>query len=399
MQRYAQYIIKLAREFRKNPTVTKKLLWAKLRNRNLDGLKFRRQYPIERYIVDFYCDELKLVVEVEGSIHDKPEQQNYDNERFKDLTLSGYQILRIQNYEVLNNINGVLEKILQYQNLSPIPSPIRRGENLLHPQPGVRLTLTGKTILITRSEEQSKDFIEIIESKGGIAISFPTISIEDPDSWNECDDAINNISTFNGIIFTSQNSVVKFCDRLVHQKKKLDSLNSLKIYAVGEKTKKAIENYNLATSGIPEKFTAESLAHSMEADGVKKKRFIFPRGNLGNAIIIEILTSLGADVNPITVYKNVKPDFSKSEDIKNKILAGEIDVITFTSPSTIKNFFSLFSKEIIKEFAKKTVFAVIGEVTAAAVKKIGFNPTIVAEPSTIEGMVNSIENYFKTRKT
>jgi uroporphyrinogen-III synthase len=258
------------------------------------------------------------------------------------------------------------------------------------------MSLRGKTILITRSIEQAKDFIQAIESRGGKAISFPTISIEDPGSWKECDDAVNNISTFDGIIFTSQNSVEKFCGRVLHQKIKLDSLNSLKIYAVGEKTKKVIENYNLTTSGIPEKFTAESLAHSMKADGVKKKRFIFPRGNLGREVIVDILTSLGAEVKPVTVYKNVNPDTSKSEEVKNKILAGEIDALTFTSPSTVKNFFSLFSEEIKKEFAKKTNFAVIGDITAEALCNIDLTPTIIAYPSTIEGMILAIEKYFSS---
>lgn len=260
------------------------------------------------------------------------------------------------------------------------------------------MSLSGKTILITRSKEQAQDFIKAIESRGGKTISFPTISIEDPDSWKECDDAINNISTFDGIIFTSQNSVEKFCGRVIHQKIKLDSLNSLKIYAVGEKTKKVIENYNLTTSGIPEKFTAESLALMMKADGVKMKRFIFPCGDLGREVIIDILTSFGAEVKPITVYKNVNPDTSKSEKIKNKILAGKIDTLTFTSPSTVKNFFSLFSEEIKKEFAKKTNFAVIGDVTAEALHNIDLTPTIIAYPSTIEGMISSIENYYKNRK-
>jgi len=299
MKAYAQYIIKLARALRKCSTVAEKMLWKKLRNRSLGGLKFKRQHPIERYIVDFYCDELKLIVEVEGGIHNEQKQILYDRVKFRDLALSGHNILRIQNDEVFKDINSVLEKIINYKNLSPSPSPIRRGERMPLSKPGVRLPLSGKTILITRSKEQAKDFIQAIESRGGNAISFPTISIEDPDSWKECDDAIKNISSFDGIIFTSQNAVNKFFTRPNYSLH--SALSSKLIFSVGEKTKSAIEKYNLNVTTIPEVYTAESLGETMRSLGVEGKRFLFPRGNLGREVLVEMLNSLGAVVKPVIV--------------------------------------------------------------------------------------------------
>ena len=392
MKAYAQYIIKLARALRKCSTVAEKMLWKKLRNRSLGGLKFKRQHPIERYIVDFYCDELKLIVEVEGGIHNEQKQILYDRVKFRDLALSGHNILRIQNDEVFKDINSVLEKIINYKNLSPSPSPIRRGERMPLSKPGVRLPLSGKTILITRSKEQAKDFIQAIESRGGNAISFPTISIEDPDSWKECDDAIKNISSFDGIIFTSQNAVNKFFTRPNYSLH--SALSSKLIFSVGEKTKSAIEKYNLNVTTIPEVYTAESLGETMRSLGVEGKRFLFPRGNLGREVLVEMLNSLGAVVKPVIVFKTSKPNIDNADSIKSKILFGEIDIVTFTSPSAVKNFFSLFTEKNKTEFAKNTIFAVIGDITAEALKSLDVNPTIIAKPSTTEGMIIAIEKYL-----
>ncbi|HJT15934.1 MAG TPA: DUF559 domain-containing protein, partial [Thermoanaerobaculia bacterium] len=100
----------VAREFRKTPTKTEKIVWRWLRGRRLGGSKFRRQYPIGRYIVDFYCDALKLVVEIDGAAH--ASTYDYDHKRERDLRAIGLEILRIDGDRVLHDGDGVLETIL-----------------------------------------------------------------------------------------------------------------------------------------------------------------------------------------------------------------------------------------------------------------------------------------------
>ena len=118
MKHYPHYIITLAREFRKKPTVAEELLWEKLKNRQLAGLKFKRQQHFGRYIADFYCHELMLIVEVEGKIHQQADQKEYDQVRFDELELRNLRVLRIENEEVINTIDTVLEQILKFR-----PSP------------------------------------------------------------------------------------------------------------------------------------------------------------------------------------------------------------------------------------------------------------------------------------
>jgi uroporphyrinogen-III synthase len=260
------------------------------------------------------------------------------------------------------------------------------------------MPLRGKTILITRSLEQSEEFIRAVEAKGGKTVLFPTIQIHDPDSWVEVDEAIKHIKTFDGVIFTSRNAVEKFFERMKFHKIPPDVLITFFIFAVGEKTKSLIEKYNLLVTAIPENYTAESLGETIQAICVKEKRFLFPRGNLGKDIITEKLSTLKATVIPVTVYKTVQLVPYNTDEIKQKLLNGNIDVVTFTSPSTVKNFFSLFTEEAKVEFVHKIVFAVIGEVTAETLRQLGYNPKIIAEPSTVEGMIQAIENYYKNKK-
>jgi very-short-patch-repair endonuclease len=102
--------IKLAaKQLRKTLTPAEEVLWNALRNRQLAGLKFRRQYPVGRFILDFYCSTYKLVIEVDGEIHDH--QIDYDTARTQHLQSYGYRVLRFSNQQVLANFPAVLSEI------------------------------------------------------------------------------------------------------------------------------------------------------------------------------------------------------------------------------------------------------------------------------------------------
>jgi very-short-patch-repair endonuclease len=102
-------LIEQARQMRVEPTPAEALLWARLRKRQLGGLKFRRQHIIEYFIVDFYCPQAELVIEVDGPVHD--EQEEYDQEREEILQELGYQVVRFSNEDVTGEIDMVLANI------------------------------------------------------------------------------------------------------------------------------------------------------------------------------------------------------------------------------------------------------------------------------------------------
>jgi very-short-patch-repair endonuclease len=106
------YVI-AARELKQVETETEKIMWESLRGRRLNGLKFRRQHPYEHYVLDFFCVEHQLAVELDGSVHDVSDQAAYDEERTRFLNEHGLRVIRFRSEEVKKNLPSVLQKIIE----------------------------------------------------------------------------------------------------------------------------------------------------------------------------------------------------------------------------------------------------------------------------------------------
>lgn len=117
------YELKNARRLRGEMTKAESVLWGVLRNRQLGGHKFRRQHPLCGYIVDFYCAKAKLVVEIDGDIHALPERELKDKFRSDQVEQAGNRVIRFTNDEVLENLDGLVERLLDIlQNINPSKS-------------------------------------------------------------------------------------------------------------------------------------------------------------------------------------------------------------------------------------------------------------------------------------
>jgi very-short-patch-repair endonuclease len=124
-------LVRRARELRSNMTRAEIILWSRLRSKKVNGYKFRRQQPIFDYIVDFYCNELKLIIEVDGEIHSLNEKPKYDLKRDNILKINGYHIIRLTNFEIETELNSTINKISSF--ISEILSPSQgdhRGSTL-----------------------------------------------------------------------------------------------------------------------------------------------------------------------------------------------------------------------------------------------------------------------------
>ena len=123
-------VVTNARRLRRDQTDAERALWFRLRDRRLEGLKFRRQAPIARYIVDFCCEESHLIVELDGGQHAIDETR--DTKRTEELEAMGYLVLRFWNNDVLTNTDGVVQSILESLNQQPVvpphPNPLPNGE-------------------------------------------------------------------------------------------------------------------------------------------------------------------------------------------------------------------------------------------------------------------------------
>ncbi|MEW6516108.1 MAG: endonuclease domain-containing protein [candidate division FCPU426 bacterium] len=118
------------KQLRENMTDVERKLWYSLKDRRFGGLKFRRQHPIGPYVVDFYCAEKHLVVELDGGQHAMNEKQDQEWSRY--LELQGYKIIRFWNNDIQNNIEGVLQRLSEYIcDPSPSPLPLKRERDIL----------------------------------------------------------------------------------------------------------------------------------------------------------------------------------------------------------------------------------------------------------------------------
>ena len=125
--------IKIARHLRQRQTEAEEKLWGLLRNRNFENLKFRRQHPLKDYIVDFYCDELQLVIEVDGGYHNSTEQQDKDLHRDYHLRFLGYRVLRYNNAVVMSDEKSIYQDIKTIKDSPPLSAGEGSGERAYQP--------------------------------------------------------------------------------------------------------------------------------------------------------------------------------------------------------------------------------------------------------------------------
>ena len=255
-------------------------------------------------------------------------------------------------------------------------------------------TLLNKTILLTRTKESNLAVAQLFRQRGARVLSFPTIEVADPDSWESCDRAIGDLQSYDGVLFTSKNSVERLLRRIESIKPEAKRvLADRQIYAVGEKTERTLENAGLPVAMTPDVSSAEDLASLFEAEEVAGRRFLFPRSDIGRDILPNALRSLGGIVDDIVVYKTVPPRQGDLEDIRGLFLEGGIDIVTFFSPSSARNFVQMMGVKCIEG----ALVAVIGPQTAEAIREIGIEARIIAGHATAESLVDTIEEFLDAR--
>ncbi len=256
--------------------------------------------------------------------------------------------------------------------------------------------LEGRTILVTRAESQAKEFGEKLELAGATIVYFPTIEITPPDSWVECDTAIRHLHTYDLIAFTSVNAVENFFARALSVDGwSLSTIRQKRVFAVGEKTRSALESHGCKTEDLPEKATAQELGHFLQQIELKGKSALLPRGNLGTQVLPKLLQQSGAIVHEVIVYQTRKPEIKSVESIQQMLTKGAIDVVTFFSPSSVRNFTDLLPAANLNGVA----IAVIGEVTSAAAQQAGLRVEVIPPNPTSESMVSSLTDFFSRATT
>jgi uroporphyrinogen III methyltransferase/synthase len=252
--------------------------------------------------------------------------------------------------------------------------------------------LFGKKVLVTRTRQQASKLSEKIEELGGEAIEFPTIEIIENDKYDDMDRAINEIGKYRWIIFTSANGVKFFFKRLRELGSDVRALYNAMLCAIGPATAKALEDMGLRVDYVPKEYRAEAIVDSIKDKVQQGDKVLLPRADIARKVLVEELEELGAEVDNIPVYKTLIPDYDREELIR-LIKENKIDVITFTSSSTVRNFYRVLGEENI-DLINEIIVAAIGPITGQTARELGIKVDIIAREYNIPGLVNGILEYF-----
>jgi uroporphyrinogen III methyltransferase/synthase len=257
--------------------------------------------------------------------------------------------------------------------------------------------LLGKRIVVTRARAQASGLIERLSRLGAECLQCPTIEVAPPDSWEPLDRAIATLDQYHWIVFTSVNGVRYFFERLFQQGRDARSLGHLHTAAIGPATAEELRRFGLNTDILPKTYQAESVVEAFAQVAVKGQSVLLPRAREARAILPEELRRMGARVDEIVAYQTLQVA-DEGRPLVEALEKGEVDMVTFTSSSTVSNFHSLLPAGAeLPVLMKGAAVACIGPITADTAKSLGFHVDITAQEFTIDGLIQAVVDFFDTQ--
>ena len=253
--------------------------------------------------------------------------------------------------------------------------------------------LMGKRVVVTRAREQASGLLQRLNEAGADCLECPTIQIMPPDDWALLDRAIENLSDYHWLVFTSVNGVAFFFKRLFELGKDVRALHHIRTACIGPVTKQRLADYGLACDILPKSYRAESVVTAFQDQDIAGKRVLLPRAREARPILPEALTQMGAQVDEIGVYVTCI-DHGNRTTLVERLKEKAIDCITFTSSSTVKNFKALIPEALFDTLMAPVTIACIGPVTADTARDLGFDVHVVADTYTIAGLMDALITYY-----
>ena len=253
--------------------------------------------------------------------------------------------------------------------------------------------LFGKTVLVTRARSQASKLTAALEALGAGVIEAPAIELKAPeDNYKALDEAISHVQDYHWLIFTSTNGVEHFFNRLFAAGKDTRALGFAKVAAIGSATAGKLREYGIKADVVPQEFRAEGVLEALKGKLPPHAKILLPRAQEAREVLPEKLREQGHTVDVAPVYQTVTAE-SNAEELKAKLAAGEIDLVTFTSSSTVTNLLKMLGGT---EPLQGVKMACIGPVTAETARCEGLEPEIEAFEYTINGLVETIRDYFQS---
>ncbi len=258
--------------------------------------------------------------------------------------------------------------------------------------------LFGRRVLVTRAREQASALSDLLIARGAEPVEFPVIKIEPVTDTAQLDAALAGLGGYDWVVFTSANAVPVVAARLEALGRDGRAFAGTKIAAIGPATAESLRRLlGLRADFVPREAVAEGLLADWPDAEMAGKRVLVPRALEAREILPDRLRDRGAIVDVIPVYETVLDD-SEAESLRVQIRKGEIDAITFTSSSTVRNFARAMSDSASEEAVRlpaACIVAAIGPVTAETARELGLELAIVAAEHTIPGLVAALERHLQ----
>jgi uroporphyrinogen III methyltransferase / synthase len=274
-----------------------------------------------------------------------------------------------------------------------------RGDALLVLGPGVEMAdrldtlskrpLHGRRVLITRARHQVDPMRRALVDLGASVIEIPTIEIRPMPTDERVRVAIANLKRTALVIFASANAVDIFFRMLLETGGDARALHASKLCAIGQETAESLEARGLRPELVTSEYTAEGLAKALEGWEMEGMRVLVPRAEVARDALPSLLAKRGAEVEILPVYRAMCPALA-SEALLRLFNAEGVDVITFTSSSTVANFVRAFPDDRLPAVLGDAEVACMGPVTADTARKLGLQVNIIAREYTTRGLVQAI---------
>ncbi|GAC1350044.1 MAG: hypothetical protein NVSMB27_28840 [Ktedonobacteraceae bacterium] len=311
----------------------------------------------------------------------------------------------------------------------------------MHEQKMTLLPLQGKRVLVTRAREQAAALSSRLQALGAIPIEFPAIRIVPPQNWESLDTALRKLfltdtaqesdkvsgandfrrggggvdegkgrlrrpgaerssdeenRTYSWLVFTSANAVHICCDRLLTLGYHPQALNGVRVAAIGPATAAALAKYGITADLLPDEYIAESVAAALKNDALQLgeslegKRILLPRAAEARKILVTELQQAGAVVDEVAAYHTlpVAAEDEQGQQVWHLLQTGQIDIITFTSSSTVRSFMQWLNG--CGANISHVKVACIGPITSQTAREFGLEVHIEAQEFTINGLVEAI---------
>ena len=259
-----------------------------------------------------------------------------------------------------------------------------------------RKPMRGKKILVTRAVHQEAQLSALVRALGGVPVALPLIELRPCGHKSGVEAALRRVFAFDWVVFASVNAVRFTFAKMADMGLDARTFGAARVCAVGPKTATALASHGIRADVVPERYVAESLVQALtavaELDGTS---VLIPRAKVAREVVPQALQQRGARVEVLPLYENVRPAAYPDEPME-ALVAGTLDLVTLASSSAAKNYAVLCAERGIDPTAVPC--AVIGPATRATAEKHGLPVVVEAEEYTVEGLLDAVDGYFKSKK-